>query len=69
MPYLGPYIERIWPSLPAGAKIAILLLVGPVILKWGIDNWRRPHERRLGVILLVGGTAMVLAGIAALFSI
>jgi hypothetical protein len=68
MPNLGPYIERIWPSLPARAKIAILLLASPVIFKWGIDNWKRPGERGLGVILLLSGTAMVLAGIAAIFS-
>jgi len=66
---LGPYIERIWPSLSGGAKIAVLLLAGPVIFKWGIDNWKTPYQRRRGVILLLGGTAMVLAGIAALFSI
>jgi len=56
-------------TLRAECCALILLLAGPVIFRWTIDSLKTPNRRRRGVVLLLGGTAMVRAGVAALFSI
>jgi hypothetical protein len=65
---IGPEIERIWPALPIGIKIAALLLGGLVIFKWGIDNWRTPYHRPLGIFFMLAGTVMILASFGALWA-
>jgi hypothetical protein len=60
-------IERVWPLLPAFAKLPILIVGGVVVFRWGTDKLRTTNRRAAGIILLAFGALMLFAGVGPLF--
>lgn len=55
-------IEIIWPLLPLGLRLGLLLLVAGAFIKWGVDDFRTSRQSlKTAFLLATAGFLIFLA--------